>query len=247
MPGDFIGKVVAITGAASGIGRRAVERFAADGATVIALDIAGLPTVASVTARRLDVTSEDDWQELFAWLLPLHRRIDVLVNCAGIIRMGSVADTSLADFRAVMAVNVEGTFLGTKHAMRAMLPAGEGAIVNLSSTAGIAASPGAAAYCASKGAVRMLSKVAALDAIAAGTRVRVNSLHPAMTNTPMIDKIIDQLGGDATTRDAFAAIQPSGRFAQPDDIVDAIMYLASDRAGFVNGSELVVDNGFTAQ
>ena len=93
----------------------------------------------------------------------------------------------------------------------------------------------------------MLSKVAALDAIAAGTRVRVNSLHPAMTNTPMIDKIIDQLGGDATTRDAFAAIQPSGRFAQPDDIVDAIMYLASDRAGFVNGSEMVVDNGFTAQ
>ncbi len=247
MPGDFIGKVVVITGAASGIGRRAVERFAADGATVIALDIAGLPTVAGVTARRLDVTSEDDWQALFAWLLPLHRRIDVLVNCAGIIRMGSVADTSLADFRAVMAVNVEGTFLGTKHAMLAMLPAGEGAIVNLSSTAGIAASPGAAAYCASKGAVRMLSKVAALDAIAAGTRVRVNSLHPAMTNTPMIDKIIDQLGGDATTRDAFAAIQPSGRFAQPDDIVDAIMYLASDRAGFVNGSELVVDNGFTAQ
>ena len=145
MSGDFIGKVVAITGAASGIGRRAVERFAADGATVIALDIAGLPTVAGVTARRLDVTSEDDWQALFAWLLPLHGRIDVLVNCAGIIRMGSVADTSLADFRAVMAVNVEGTFLGTKHAMRAMLPAGEGAIVNLSSTAGIAASPGAAA------------------------------------------------------------------------------------------------------
>lgn len=247
MSGDFIGKIVAITGAASGIGRRAVERFAADGATVIALDIAGLPTVAGVTARRLDVTSEDDWQALFAWLLPLHRRIDVLVNCAGIIRMGSVADTSLADFRAVMAVNVEGTFLGTKHAMRAMLAAGEGAIVNLSSAAGIAASPGAAAYCASKGAVRMLSKVAALDAIAAGTRVRVNSLHPAMTNTPMIDKIIDQLGGDATIRDAFAASQPSGRFAQPDDIVDAIMFLASDRAGFVNGSEMVVDNGFTAQ
>jgi NAD(P)-dependent dehydrogenase (short-subunit alcohol dehydrogenase family) len=247
MSGDFIGKVIAITGAASGIGRRAVERFAAEGATVIALDIASLPDVAGVAARSLDVTSEDDWLSLFAWLLPLHGRIDVLVNCAGIIRMGSVADTSLVDFRAVMAVNVEGTFLGTKHAMRVMLASGEGAIVNLSSTAGIAASPGAAAYCASKGAVRMLSKVAALDAIAAGTRVRVNSLHPAMTETPMIDKIIDQLGGDATTRAAFAAIQPSGRFAQTDDIVDAIMFLASDRAGFVNGSEMLVDNGFTAQ
>jgi 3(or 17)beta-hydroxysteroid dehydrogenase len=247
MDTEFNGRIVAVTGAASGIGQRAIERFAAAGATVVALDVASIAPADNVIRRALDVTSENAWESLFAWLLPTYGRLDVLVNCAGIIRMGSVADTSLADFRAVMAVNVEGTFLGTKHAMRAMLAAGQGAIVNLSSTAGIAGAPGAAAYCASKGAVRLLSKVAALDAIAAGTRVRCNSLHPAMTATPMVDDIIRQLGGNLAIRDVLVASQPSGRFAQPDDIVDAIMFLASDRAGFVNGSEVVVDNGFTAQ
>jgi len=239
---------VLVTGAASGIGARAVTRLKQSGADVLACDISIPQSQAgSSDFFKLDVTAEVQWIAACAELTQRYGRFDALVNCAGIIVMGNAVDTSLADFRRVMSVNVEGTFLGMKHAMRAMLQRGHGSIVNLSSTAGIAGAPGASAYCASKGAVRLMTKAVALEAIAAGSRIRVNSLHPALTETPMVDNIVRQLGGGADLRRQMQTSLPGGRLATTDDIVDAIMFLISDQSKFVNGSELVVDNGFTAQ
>lgn len=239
-------RVVIVTGAASGIGAATVARLHAAGARAIAVDRSETGDGAAMTAR-LDVTDENGWHGLAAGVLARFGRIDGLVNCAGVIRMGAITETNLADFRLVMGVNVEGAFLGMKHVMPAMLAAGHGSIVNISSTAGIAGAPGAGAYCASKGAVRMLSKAAALEALASGGRVRVNSLHPAMTETPMVGEIVRQLGGDATIEAQMRALQPSGRFVTVDAVVDAILFLLSDRSQFVNGTEFLVDNGFTAQ
>lgn len=248
MNSDVEKLAVLVTGAASGIGARTVARLKQCGADVLACDIVN-PAAQDAIGNffKLDVTDEVQWVAACAELTERHGRFDALVNCAGIIVMGNAVDTSLADFRRVMSVNVEGTFLGMKHAMRAMLQRGHGSIVNLSSTAGIAGAPGASAYCASKGAVRLMTKAVALEAIAAGSRIRVNSLHPALTETPMVDNIVRQLGGGADLRRQMQTSLPGGRLATTDDIVDAIMFLISDRSIFMNGSELVVDNGFTAQ
>lgn len=235
-----------VTGAASGIGRRTAERLVADGALVHGADLAPM-AIEGVFAHVLDVTREEDWQALIESIVSRHGRLDGLVNAAGVIRMGSTVETTIEDFRLVMAVNVEGTFLGCKHAMRAMQPQGAGSIVNISSTAGLCGSPGAAAYTASKGAVRLLTKTTALEAIALPSRIRVNSVHPALTNTPMADAIVEQLGGSGEIRQALSDLMPSGRLAEPDEIASAILFLLSDEASYMNGSELVVDNGFTAQ
>ena len=246
MDGRFNGKVILVTGAASGIGRRTAERLLAEGALVHGADLAPI-TIAGVTAHRLDVTSEADWQALTETIAGEHGRLDGLVNAAGVIRMGTTTETTIEDFRLVMAVNVEGTFLGCKHAMRLMQRQGIGSIVNMSSTAGLCGSPGAAAYTASKGAVRLLTKTTALEAIALPSRIRVNSVHPALTNTPMADAIVEQLGGSGEIRQALSDLMPSGRLAEPDEIASAILFLLSDEASYMNGSELVIDNGFTAQ
>lgn len=246
MDGRFNGKVMLVTGAASGIGRRTAERLLAEGALVHGADLAPI-TIAGVTAHRLDVTSEADWQALIESVAGQHGRLDGLVNAAGVIRMGTTAETTIEDFRLVMAVNVEGTFLGCKHAIRLMQRQGIGSIVNMSSTAGLCGSPGAAAYTASKGAVRLLTKTTALEAIALPSRIRVNSVHPALTNTPMADAIVEQLGGSGEIRQALSDLMPSGRLAEPDEIASAILFLLSDEASYMNGSELVIDNGFTAQ
>ena len=246
MGSRFAGKVILVTGAASGIGRRTAERLVAEGALVHGADLVPV-TSDGVTAHRLDVTSEADWQALAESIVRQHGRLDGLVNAAGVIRMGTTAETTIEDFRLVMAVNVEGTFLGCKHAMRVMQPQGFGAIVNMSSTAGLRGSPGAAAYTASKGAVRLLTKTTALEAIALPGRIRVNSVHPALTNTPMADAIVDQLGGSDEIRQALSDLMPSGRLAEPDEIASGILFLLSDEASYMNGSELVIDNGFTAR
>lgn len=244
----FTHKVIIVTGAASGIGQRTAKRLASEGATVVACDMNAITcTDAGITPRRLDVTREDDWRDTVEWVMANYGRLDGLVNAAGIIRMGNVVDSTLDDFRLMMAVNVEGTFLGCKYALRAMRDAGEGSIVNLSSTAGLCGAAGAAAYCASKGAVRLLTKSVALEAIAIPSRVRVNSVHPAMTDTPMAQAIVDQLGGAEEVREAMRAMMPSGRFATVDEIASAILFLLSDEASYMNGSEMVVDNGFSAQ
>jgi NAD(P)-dependent dehydrogenase (short-subunit alcohol dehydrogenase family) len=243
----FEGMVAVVTGGASGIGRRTVERLAQGGASVIACDIADREAPSGVSCRRLDVTDEADWEQTMSYVMSAYGRLDAMVNAAGIILMGNVVDTTLAAFRRLMAVNVEGTFLGMKHAMRAMLPRGSGSIVNLSSAAGLVGSPGVCAYCASKGAVRLMSKSVALEAIAAGTRIRVNAVFPGLTDTPMADSIVTQMGGGAEARKQLYSAMPGSRLATADDVVDSILFLLSDMSRFINGAELVVDNGLTAQ
>lgn len=243
----FQGMVIVVTGGASGIGRRAVERFALSGATVIACDIAKMEPLSGVVNVCLDVTDEPGWERTVSDVMRDHGRLDAMINAAGIILLGNVVDTTLANFRRVMAVNVEGTFLGMKYAMRAMSPQGRGSIVNLSSAAGLVGSPGVCAYCASKGAVRLMSKSAALEAIAAGTRIRVNAIYPGLTDTPMADSIVTQMGGGGDARRQLYSAMPNSRLASADDVVDSIMFLVSDMSQFINGAELVVDNGLTAQ
>jgi NAD(P)-dependent dehydrogenase (short-subunit alcohol dehydrogenase family) len=244
----FTGTVLMVTGASSGIGLRTVQRFADVGARVVACDIAE-PAQRRDDVRyvSLDVTDESAWVRAVESVVAEHGRLDALVNCAGVVLMANVVDTPLVDFRRLMAINVEGTFLGMKHALRAMLPSGAGSIVNVSSIAGINGSPGASAYCASKGAVRLMTKAVALEAIAAGSRIRVNSIHPGLTETPMIDRVTEQLGGGEEILAQLRTTLPAGRLASTDHIVDGLMFLISDRSAFCNGSELVIDNGYTAR
>ncbi len=244
--GDTHSQVVIVTGAASGIGAATTAALTVAGALVVAIDREEI-SVPAAQPIRMNVTDEQDWIEAAEQTLARFGRIDGLVNCAGVIRMAPITAMALDDFRLTMQVNVEGQFLAMKHVLPAMYRQGRGSVVNISSTAGIAGAAGASAYCASKGAVRLLSKAVALEALAGGTGVRVNSLHPAMTDTPMVKEIVSQLGGNAETKEQMRALQPSGDFIPTAAVVDAILFLLSDASMFVNGTELVVDNGFTAQ
>lgn len=240
------GRTVIVTGAASGIGAATVQALSDQGATTVGIDRAAMDGPMSLSIE-MSVTDEAGWIDAVARIVERFGSIDGLVNCAGIIRMAPVTDMALDLFRQSMQVNVEGPFLAMKHVLPVMYGHGRGSVVNLSSTAGIAGSPGASAYCASKAAVRLLSKSVALEALANGSGVRVNSLHPAMTETPMVQNIVQQLGGGADTLDQMRALQPSGQFIPVSAVVDAILFLLSDRSAFINGTDFLVDNGFTAQ
>ncbi|MCA1683411.1 MAG: glucose 1-dehydrogenase [Actinobacteria bacterium] len=240
------GKVALVTGGASGIGRATVLRLATAGMRVVATDIdaAGANVVAAIEGAMFvehDVRDEAAWERAVEATLQAHGRLDVLVNNAGISRVAAVTEMTLADWRSLMAVNLDGVFLGVKHGVLAMRRHGDGgAIVNVSSISGIVGAPRSSAYCASKGGVRLLTKAVALECAAEG--IRVNSVHPGAVSTPIWSKV--KAGPDAQA--AIAAAQPMGRMAEPSEVADAIAFLASDAARFMTGSELVVDAGFTA-
>ncbi|MER2535604.1 MAG: glucose 1-dehydrogenase [Rhizobiaceae bacterium] len=240
------GKVALVTGGASGIGLAAVRRFEAEGASVVAADIrpdgpARTPTLLPVT---LDVADEQGWISAVAAAEAEFGRLDILVNNAGIGVPGPIVDLSLADWRRVMAVNLDGVFLGIKYAVPAMRRAGGGAIVNVSSMLGHVAVAGAAAYCASKGGVALLTKAAALELAADGGNIRVNSVHPGYVETPLLQGSLDR---NPARREKITAQTPIGHLGRVDDVASAILYLASDEAAFVTGAGLVVDGGYTAQ
>ena len=262
--GRVSGKVALVTGAASGIGRACAERLAAEGATVILTDLqdeAGAAVVeaigaASGSARYLhqDVTDEAGWAQVIASIAAQVGRIDILVNNAGIGLGGSVIEMSLADFRRQMAVNVEGVFLGVKHAIPLMRKSGDGgSIINMSSVAGLKGAASLAGYCASKGAVRLFTKAVALECAAAQDRIRVNSVHPGIIETPIWDTIIGTGGPGANagpqraaTLDAMASVAAAlGHKGQPGDIAEGVLWLASEESRYVTGAELVIDGGLT--
>lgn len=215
----------------------------------------GLETVASVTGaggsasfETHDVTSEDAWRAVLEGIESEQGKLDILVNNAGLYKRGSLEEMSLAEFRLLSAVNVDGVFLGLKYGSGLMKKAGKGSIVNLSSGAGIVGSPGAVGYCATKGAVRLMTKAAALEFARAGTKIRVNSVHPGFVQTPMGEQVIHEIGGDFDRRlEQLTRAIPVREWADPSDIANGIAFLAGDESRYMTGSELVFDGGVTAQ
>ena len=244
-------KVVIITGGVGGIGSATVRRFAVEGAKLVIVDVNENEGEAlaselkddgyAATFISLDVTNEQQWIRAVDATIEKYGQLDILVNNAGIFRMETVDETDLELWNRIQEVNATGVFLGIKHGAAAMRRSGGGSIVNISSGAGIVGSATGAAYHASKGAVRLLTKAAAIQYAADG--IRVNSVHPGVTNTPMIRELM----ADETAGAGFLAGTPMGRLGRPEEIANAILFLASDEASFITGAELVVDGGFTAQ
>jgi 3(or 17)beta-hydroxysteroid dehydrogenase len=245
-------KVALVTGGASGIGFATANLFAREGAKVVIGDIDRIAAQRAATKLErnasfhpLDVTREDDWIAVTDAVVREHGRLDILVNNAGIALSQDFETTTLDDWRRVMAVNLDGVFLGCKHAVRVM-KAGGGVIVNLSSVAGLIGDPRLAAYCASKGGVRLLTKSVALHCARRGYGIRCNSVHPSFVETPMLEGMLARARDPEKARAGYAAAAPLGRIAQPNDVAQMILFLASDESAFTTGAEFVVDGGLTA-
>ncbi len=246
--GRLDGKVALISGGARGQGAVEAKLFTSEGAKVVfgdILDAEGKTVEADIrqsggdaTYIHLDVTQEADWQQAVATAVNTYGKLNILVNNAGILRRENIEETSKELWDTVLAVNATGVFLGTKHAIPAMRDAGGGSIVNISSVSGMV-SLGAPAYNASKGAVRVFTKVTA--AHHAKDNIRCNSIHPGPIDTPMTQT------SDTERRQTIVDAIPLGRYGSSEDIAYGVLYLASDEANFVTGSELVIDGGFIAQ
>ena len=242
--GRLDGKIALITGAARGQGAAEAALFASEGATVIlsdVLDAEGAATAASVqgTYHHHDVSSEADWERVVGAIVAAHGRLDVLINNAGIYKQGPLTEMALADYEKVISINQVGVFLGMKVGGKAMMANHYGAIVNISSVAGLRGNAGSIAYSASKWAVRGMTKVAAAELGRWG--IRVNSIHPGLIDTPMLHEIPSM---DANPERWVRRIA-LGRIADPIDVAKLALYLASDDAGYVSGAEVTVDGGLT--
>jgi len=239
-------KVALITGGASGIGLATAQLFADEGAKVVLTDLSPPSFKSAAADYKLDVTRETEWIAATDNVLRDFGRIDILVNIAGISLLKDIEATTLDDWRALMAVNRDGTFLGCKHAVRVMKDRGGGAIVNMSSVAGIIGTSHLAAYSASKGGVRLLTKSVALHCARKGYNIRCNSVHPSFADTPMLQAMVDSARNPEKLASSFAAASPLGRIAQPIEVARTILFLASDESSFTTGAEFVVDGGLTA-
>ena len=256
---ELKGRVALVTGASRGIGAATARALAAAGAKVIVTDVADTSELARELdglARHQDVTNEADWVETIAFARREAGGLDILVNNAGVFsKMGPITGISLEEWRRVHAVNVEGVFLGCKHAVPALAErasrwAGGAAIVNLSSIGGLVGFGNATCYTASKGAVRLLTKSLAVEL--ASRKIRVNSVHPGVIDTNMGGEVVRDFAaalgtGNNEARVAVDSLHPLGHMGQPSNIADAIVYLASDEASFMTGAEMVVDGGLTAK
>ena len=250
-------KVIMVTGGARGIGRAVCRILASEGARVAVVDLLddeGRALVDEIAAQggdagyfHLDVSDEDQVEAAIAGVIKMFGPPDVLVNNAGI--GGANKPTHLVtedEWDKVMAVNVKGPFFCTKHIIPVMRANGGGSIVNLSSIYGIVGAADAPAYHASKGAIRLMTKTDAL--MYAADHIRVNSVHPGVILTPMVEDGLRELDGDVDQMlVALTALHPVGRLGTPEDVAWGIVYLASDESAFVTGSELVIDGGYTAQ
>jgi len=258
------GKVVLITGGARGMGALAAQTLAQAGAMLVVTDLLAAEAEAVAAGIRAsggqamalahDVTNEAQWEHAIRESVLRFGGLDILINNAGIETMALFADCTVDDWDRTHDINVKGVFLGIKHAIRAMRPGGVGgnggAIVNLSSVAGMIGLAALGAYCSSKGAVRVMTKAAAAECAKLGYGIRVNSIHPAIVKTQMGVNVVKGfarmgLAPDEATADAYVeSLHPLG-YGQPQDIASAVLYLASPASRWMTGSEFVVDGGFT--
>lgn len=253
------GKTALVTGAARGIGEAIAQAFVREGASVLLTDIHDLlgQTVADrlgdqAAYQRLDVREETDWMEVVDEALTRWTKLDVLVNNAGItgFENGAVQHdpehATLEAWRAVHRTNLDGTFLGCKHAIRAMRPTGTGSIINISSRSGLVGIPAAAAYASSKAAIRNHTKSVALYCAGQGLTIRCNSIHPAAILTPIWEPMLGEGPEREARMAAFVADTPLKRFGRPEEVAEAAVYLASDESGYTTGSEINLDGGLLA-
>jgi NAD(P)-dependent dehydrogenase (short-subunit alcohol dehydrogenase family) len=259
--GQVDGKVAIVTGGASGIGAACVETLAREGARVVISDIddpRGTALAAQIAATGQeaiylshDVTDEARWQEVVAEIERRYGRLDILFANAGIgLMVPSIVEMSLADWRRQTAVNLDGVFLSVKHSIPLMRRSGGGSIIMTSSIAGLRGSATLAGYCATKGGVRLFAKAIAMECASRGDGIRVNSVHPGIIDTPIWGKIRPDLAD--SRRNAPIDVEEMGRLGAPlgrvgkaQDIANGVLFLASDAANYITGTELVIDGGIT--
>lgn len=263
--GRVQGKVALVTGGASGIGRASAALLAKEGATIVVSDVQeaqGKDTVAAIKKAGGDavflqhnVASEDAWISVIGEIKSRFGKLHILVNNAGIAIAVPVTEMTLADWHRQQSINLDGVFLGTKHALPLMRASGGGSIVNISSLAGLKGSAGLAGYCATKGGVRLFSKAVAMECAAAKDNVRVNSVHPGIIETPIWNSIAQGMpsellpaGANTPNLDLISqTVVPTGVKGLPEDIAEGVLYLASDASRYVTGSELVIDGGMSTR
>lgn len=251
----LLGRVAVITGAGSGIGREAAKLFAEEGAVVVAADRnegAARAVAAEIegaggraAAVRVDVAVAAEVKRMLEDAAAAHGRLDILVNNAGYGIAGTVVDTSLEDWRALMAVNVDGVFFGCKYAVPIMRAQGGGVIVNTASTTSRVGIADRAAYVTSKGAVAALTRAVALDHVR--DRIRCNAVGPGTIESPYFDAIFAQAPDPTALRRSLESRQPMDRLGKPVEIARAMLFLASDDSSFCTGSILFADGGWTAR
>ena len=235
-------KIVLITGAAGAIGGAVTAAVTREGGRAITTDLAPRPGI----DHALDVAAEEQWLRVVAEVERAHGRLDGLVNAAGIALLATIEDTDYETWRRVLAVNLDGTFLGCKYALPLLKRQG-GSIVNLSSISGIVGGHNLAAYNASKGGVRLLSKSVALHGARLRPQVRCNSVHPAFLEGPMVNDIIAQTRRPDVARGQLTRDIPLGRLGEPAEVAEMCVYLLSGESAFVTGAEFIIDGGLTAR
>jgi NAD(P)-dependent dehydrogenase (short-subunit alcohol dehydrogenase family) len=232
------GKVAVVTGAASGIGQAIATLFAEQGATVYATDIAPGESGKGIISARHDVTSDEQWRIIVAQVEREQGRLSILVNNAGIVGSYEGLETvSLEDYNRIIAINQTGVFLGMRHCAPLMRRSGAASIINISSIWGLVGAPGVAPYQASKGAVTLMTRNAAMTFAPV---IRANSIHPGIIWTPMIER------QDPAISQSLVDVTPLARMGQPREVAFAALFLASDESSYVTGTQLVVDGGYTA-
>ena len=256
--GRVQGKVCVVTGAARGLGLAAAERLLQEGACVLITDLdkkTGLAERARLAGlgypvefKKQDVTEAQQWKSVLDAAISRWGRLDVLVNNAGVAQLGTIETQSAEAWRRTLAANLDSVFFGMQQAVPRMKKTGGGSIVNIASIEGMVGEAQLPAYNSSKGAVRILSKSAAIHCARSGYNIRVNSVCPGFAATQMVAVGLASLGEEGAK--AFTGVTlariPMGRFAEPVEIANAVLFLASDEASYMTGSDLVVDGGFTA-
>ena len=251
MAGRVAGKVALVTGGAKGLGEADARALAAEGARVVLTDVdedGGQAVAADIGAvfKQQDVTDEGRWQAIIAEIKEECGALHVLVNNAGIVLPGSIESQTYAQYRAQMAVSADGTFLGSKHAIPLMAASGGGSIINMASVVSKLAYTGVVSYAAAKGAIEGMSRSIAAHCLESGYRIRCNSIHPGVINTPMVQNFGAQAGAAEVPQPVEGPLPAeSGVLGAPRNVADLVVFLASDESAFITAQEFVIDGGMS--